>query len=130
MRTFIIIALISSACYLHGQTLAELMIVQRKQQEKEKPALNMAEFTGSVTGTLFVFYKTAISSQDYYSCNFTPSCSEHAHQAITRQGIFFGLLNSLDRLTRCHGLSRRNYPIDPKTFLLSDPLRDVHFNPL
>jgi putative membrane protein insertion efficiency factor len=36
------------------------------------------------------------------SCRFYPSCSEYAHQAITRHGPFRGLLLALKRILRCH----------------------------
>ena len=131
MKPFIIILLISCCLCAHAQNNEEFRRISTMQSvaidKKDNPYIAQL---GTVTGSLFVFYKVALSSQDYYSCSFSLSCSEHAHQAIIKQGFFPGLLNSIDRLTRCHGLNHRNYRVDPKTRLLIDPLHDVHYNPL
>lgn len=71
---------------------------------------------------LFLFYKTFISSQDGQSCSFTPSCSEFGMEAVKSQGVFIGILNTFDRLTRCNSLSPEKYTIHPHTHLLYDPL--------
>jgi uncharacterized protein len=71
---------------------------------------------------LFLFYKSFISSQDSQSCSFTPSCSEFGMEAVKTQGLFIGVLNTIDRLTRCNSLSPEKYIRDPKTSLLLDPL--------
>lgn len=72
---------------------------------------------------LFLFYKSFISSQDAQSCSFTPSCSVYALQAVKKQGVFKGMLNGFDRLSRCNSLSPEKYDVDPKTKLLIDPLQ-------
>ncbi len=72
---------------------------------------------------LFLFYKSFISSQDSQSCSFIPSCSVYALEAVKRQGVFKGMLNGFDRLSRCNSLSPEKYEIDPKTRLLIDPLK-------
>jgi putative membrane protein insertion efficiency factor len=36
------------------------------------------------------------------ACRYYPSCSEYAHQAITRYGILKGSRLALQRLLRCH----------------------------
>ena len=36
------------------------------------------------------------------SCRFYPSCSEYAHQAITRHGPLRGLVLAVKRILRCH----------------------------
>jgi len=74
-----------------------------------------------VFSSLFLFYKSFISSQDNSRCNFTPSCSEYALQSIKKFGFFKGSLNALDRLSRCNGLAPEQYEIDPHTHLLIDP---------
>lgn len=71
---------------------------------------------------LFLFYKNFISSQDGVSCVFTPSCSEYGLMAIKEQGLFKGMANTFDRLTRCHALSADKYEKAPKSQLLIDPL--------
>jgi len=71
---------------------------------------------------LFLFYKSFISSQDAQSCSFTPSCSVYALEAVKKQGVFKGMMNGFDRLSRCNSLSPEKYEIDPETKLLIDPL--------
>ena len=75
----------------------------------------------------FRFYKKYISSQDHGNCSFTPSCSEYAIIAIRKQGILTGLVNALDRLTRCNGRNKRNYPVDASTGLLIDEVRNLRY---
>jgi len=70
---------------------------------------------------LFLFYKTFISSQDLSVCTFTPSCSEYGILAVKRFGPMRGGFMTMDRLTRCNGLSPTAYEIDKKTQLLVDP---------
>ncbi|MFC1829945.1 membrane protein insertion efficiency factor YidD [Thermodesulfobacteriota bacterium] len=36
------------------------------------------------------------------ACRFYPTCSDYAHQAILRYGIFAGLYLVVRRLLRCH----------------------------
>lgn len=76
-----------------------------------------------VISTGFLFYKTFISSQDKPSCIFTPSCSEYSVEAFKRKGPVIGLLQTFDRLSRCHGfVNPRHYPINPKNKLFYDPV--------
>lgn len=80
---------------------------------------NKSEVQTAFSG-LFLFYKTFISSQDLTVCTFTPSCSEYGILAIKGQGLVKGGLMTMDRLTRCNGLSPQNYEFDKKTILLID----------
>jgi len=68
----------------------------------------------------FIGYKTFLSSQDGKSCTFTPSCSVYAIQTIRKKGFLLGILDAVDRLTRCNGLTPENYEIDPDLKLLVD----------
>jgi len=72
----------------------------------------------------FVFYKTFISSQDAVSCTFYPTCSVYALNSIKLNG-FLGILDAIDRLSRCNGLSPENYPIHESTHRLYDPVRKI-----
>lgn len=69
---------------------------------------------------LFLFYKTFFSSQDLTVCTFTPSCSEFGILAVKKFGVVKGGVMTMDRLTRCNGLSPSNYEVDKKTMLLKD----------
>ena len=72
--------------------------------------------------SLFIFYKSFVSSQDGNSCTFTPSCSEYMIQAIRKKGIFIGAMAGFDRLTRCNGLSPEKYNYDSDKHVFIDPV--------
>ena len=73
--------------------------------------------------SLFIFYKSFISSQDGSSCTFTPSCSEYMLEAIRKKGIIVGAMAGFDRLTRCNGLSPEKYKFDPVKKVFIDPVQ-------
>jgi uncharacterized protein len=72
---------------------------------------------------LFLFYKTFFSSQDLTVCTFTPSCSEYGILAVKKFGMVKGGVMTMDRLTRCNGLSPQNYEFDKTNMLLKDDPR-------
>jgi hypothetical protein len=73
--------------------------------------------------TLFLFYKTFISSQDIPTCIFTPSCSEYAVEALRKKGLVMGWLSTFDRLSRCHGFAKAYYyPFDTQLKRFYDPV--------
>lgn len=74
---------------------------------------------------LFLFYKTFFSSQDLTVCTFTPSCSEYGILAVKKFGMVKGGVMTMDRLTRCNGLSPHNYEFDKTTMLLKDDPRII-----
>lgn len=74
---------------------------------------------------LFLFYKTFFSSQDLTVCTFTPSCSEYGILAVKKFGMVKGGMMTMDRLTRCNGLSPQNYEFDKTTLLLKDDPRVI-----
>jgi putative membrane protein insertion efficiency factor len=70
----------------------------------------------------FRFYKKFVSSQDVQACNFHPSCSVYALQAIEKKGMINGFLLTFDRLTRCHPLGAVHYDRHPENGLFLDPV--------
>lgn len=93
----------------------------------KKPTQNNWSFTANNTNELeiaftglFLFYKFAFSSQDANKCSFHPSCSEYGLIAVKKQGPILGILNTLDRLQRCNGLSPELYQFDQERSLLID----------
>lgn len=80
---------------------------------------NKSEVEAAFSG-LFLFYKTFVSSQDQAACTFTPSCSEYGILCVKKHGVIKGGVMTMDRLTRCNGLSPTNYEYDPKAKLLKD----------
>ncbi|MCK9324369.1 MAG: membrane protein insertion efficiency factor YidD [Bacteroidales bacterium] len=72
----------------------------------------------------FAFYKTFVSSQDATKCTFYPSCSVYAVQTIQTNGLW-GVLDAIDRLTRCNGISPEKYTIHQPSQLYYDPVRKI-----
>lgn len=78
---------------------------------------------GYVSNGILTLYQTVISSQDNSSCNFTPSCSHFARDAISNFGFVKGCLLGADRLTRCHPMTiLGKYRMDIKTGKAIDPI--------
>lgn len=78
---------------------------------------NEIERTGNV---LYGIYRNLISSQDGSTCRFHPTCSAYCRSSIHKNGIVFGMIKSMDRLTRCNGLSPEKYQVDIKRRKLVD----------
>jgi uncharacterized protein len=57
-------------------------------------------------------YKTYLSLLFAGSCRFEPTCSGYAYEAIERFGVVRGSWLALNRLLRCHPLSRK-FGFDP-----------------
>ena len=47
-------------------------------------------------------YKILISPLLGRNCRFYPTCSEYAHEAIQKHGLFKGILLGTKRLLKCH----------------------------
>ncbi len=89
---------------------------------KEMSSLKSEKEVKLVFGTMFLFYKKFVSSQDGSACNFTPSCSVYGLQCVQQHGPLRGMMQGFDRLTRCNSLNRHQYPMDRNTGLLIDPV--------
>lgn len=93
--------------------------------KKERPSFKDYTSQGNelkfIASSFFLVYKEFISSQDYISCVFHPSCSEYAIQAVQKQGVM-GVFNTFDRLTRCNALSPEQYEMYDETQLFYDPV--------
>lgn len=59
----------------------------------------------------YLFYKNFISSQDNQQCGFYPSCANYAMISVEKYGYMRGVLESLDRLTRCHNADWEHYTV-------------------
>jgi len=93
-------------------------------QDYAKPLRESENEINITISTVFLFYKTFISSQDMPTCIFTPSCSEYAVEAFQKKGLFIGWLSSFDRLSRCHGLVKPDhYPFDFEKKRFYDPVK-------
>lgn len=80
-----------------------------------------------IFGLVFRLYKHHISSQDAGNCAFHPSCSEYALLAIQKQGIIIGIINSIDRISRCNKRSFEYYLHKTDDGLIIDPVRNIGY---
>jgi putative component of membrane protein insertase Oxa1/YidC/SpoIIIJ protein YidD len=126
----IFIILPAFVCRLYAQTPVEVNSFSKlfKPAEK-KPDYSLKidptnEFKLLLTGG-FAFYKTFVSSQDGVKCTFYPSCSVYALNTIKTNGLI-GVLDAIDRLTRCNGISPEKYHIHETTQRLYDPVEKIH----
>ncbi len=101
-------------------TRAEIL----SDENKHKASRHEISPLGFTANSLLTVYQTFVSSQDNKVCNFTPSCSHFARDAINRAGFIKGSLMATDRLLRCHPYSFGQYRIDIKTGKSFDPVDD------
>lgn len=59
-------------------------------------------------------YKLLISPLTGHNCRFLPTCSDYAYEAISKFGIFKGLILTIRRLFKCHPFSKSCYDPVPK----------------
>lgn len=70
---------------------------------------------------LLKFYKKYISSQDYGSCPYSPSCSVYSHNAVKEHGLFVGFIMSFDRLSRCNRNNENRYEHTKNNKIIDKP---------
>lgn len=93
-----------------------------KHKETYDFARNANNEIEAVFSGLFLFYKSFLSSQDAISCVFYPSCSVYGFHAVEKHGVIVGMIDTFDRLSRCHALSPEEYDVHPETRLFYDPV--------
>lgn len=126
MKFIIILSLLSlslsSQLKAQSKTEVNLLrgVIQAPQKRVYKEAKGNRNEVQYLFSGLFLFYKTFFSSQDLTVCTFTPSCSEFGILAVKKSGVVMGGIKTMDRLTRCNGLSPEKYAIDFKEKLLID----------
>jgi len=64
--------------------------------------MGLARHTKYLTLGLIRGYQLLISPLLGPSCRFYPTCSQYAHEAVRRYGIFRGLWLTLKRVSKCH----------------------------
>lgn len=62
-----------------------------------------------VLDTGIKFYQKVISTSQGDACNFHPSCSRFARQAIRKYGFLWGILMTSDRLMRCNPSAYKHF---------------------
>jgi putative membrane protein insertion efficiency factor len=82
------------------------------QKEVNRPESVLASLPVRIALLALRFYKTYLSFLFAGNCRFDPTCSQYASQAIERFGVPRGVWLGLQRLLRCHPLSRK-FGYDP-----------------
>jgi uncharacterized protein len=123
LKTICIISIFLLSSKAFAQDIHQDLILKYSEHPHKHYFFNELSFQNEpelIFSGLFVIYKTFISSQDQGNCNFIPSCSSYGLQSVRKKGILKGILNTFDRLSRCHGFSKTDYIFDQKTGLLID----------
>lgn len=119
-------------CSIIGTTFAQSknevldyknLLTEQKKEVHYKAAEENKNEIESVFSGLFKVYKNFISSQDGSNCVFYPSCSEYGLLAVKKYGVLLGTANTMDRLTRCNGLSPEKYEWTADRTLMIDELK-------
>ena len=91
--------------------------MNRSQTEENKLEAVLPSLPVRIALLALRFYKTYLSFLFAGNCRFDPTCSQYAYQAIERFGVARGVWLGLQRLLRCHPLSRRfGYDPVPETW--------------
>jgi putative membrane protein insertion efficiency factor len=104
LRSYLIFTFVASACF--GHALAS------------EPLYSDPYSPISVS---IRFYQKYISDLHYGHCWFEPSCSNYAHDAFSKYGVWKGSALAADRLIRCNKGARSFYP-KTSNGRLSDPV--------
>jgi hypothetical protein len=94
----------------------------------ETPRRNLLSTIAVAPGMLLIsFFQTVISPVDGASCDFYPTCSAYAKQALQKHGLFIGLAMASERLCRIH--SPEGYEPFEKhgTYYYHDPVENNDF---
>jgi putative membrane protein insertion efficiency factor len=92
---------------LSGWLLAALLagVCLAARAHAAPPSDEAAPATGAIR-----FYQHYLSSLRHGHCQFDPSCSEYAAQAIAAYGLVAGSARAADRLIRCNASAARFHP--------------------
>lgn len=77
----------------------------------------VSEGGGTIFVRLFVLlirgYQYLVSPLFPATCRYIPTCSQYAVEAVSRYGVFRGVILALWRILRCHPFARGGYdPLD------------------
>lgn len=77
--------------------------VAREPARQQTPRRNLLSTIATSPGILLIsFFQTVVSPVDGASCDFYPTCSAYAKQALAKHGLFIGLAMASERLCRIH----------------------------
>lgn len=109
---------------LRDLALAETLrgIAGPQRENVEEAAEPPTPFTARLALKTLRGYRATLSSLDSRDCQFYPSCSQYAENAVRRHGILAGSVMAFSRLQRCHPEAYRYYPLDETRGRLYDPV--------
>jgi hypothetical protein len=102
--------------------------LEQKPAPQQSPHRNLLSTIAVAPGILLIsFFQTVVSPVDGASCDFYPTCSAYAKQALQKHGLFIGLAMASERLCRIH--SPEGYaPIEKfGTYYYYDPVENNDF---
>jgi putative membrane protein insertion efficiency factor len=76
---------------------------------------------------LISFFQTVISPVDGASCDFYPTCSAYAAQALKKHGLFIGLTMASERLCRYHSSEGYEAIVKYGSYYSYDPVENNDF---
>jgi hypothetical protein len=75
----------------------------QKTSQPREPRRNLTSIIAISPAILLIsFFQKIISPVDGASCDFYPTCSAYAKQALEKHGLFIGLAMASERLCRIH----------------------------
>lgn len=127
MKWILIIHLFCFSIFAFADEISDLDLILGTRQKIEtgsKLKISIRRPIRSVLRLTIRGYQKFISSQDGPVCNFTPSCSRFGSSAIDHFGAIKGVILTSDRLIRCNGSAYYFYPINSKTGLCDDAIKN------
>jgi hypothetical protein len=94
----------------------------RLEEPQAEVQTSRADGFGGLVKGIIRTYQFVLSSQDKPVCNFAPSCSDYAIEAISHYGLFHGILMAGDRILRCNGSRAGRFKIDDTIGRWQDPV--------
>lgn len=97
--------------------------IQKADQDRNL-LRSITTFPGIV---LISFFQTVVSPVDGATCDFYPTCSAYAKQAIRKHGLFLGLIMASERLCRYHAPEGYEPIVKYGRYYIYDPVENNDF---
>lgn len=80
-----------------------IYVTESAAAARQQPQRSLVSRIAASPAMLMIsFFQTVLSPIDGASCDFYPTCSAYAKQAIQKHGLFIGLAMASERLCRIH----------------------------
>ena len=105
--------------------------IYKKESNKPPPHQHKAHLTTKVTTfpfkMLIRFFQKVISPVDGATCDFYPTCSGYAQQALKKHGVFIGLAMANERASRDHSPEGYDLIFKFGRYYVHDPVENNDF---